>query len=33
MMLDGSVAGFQRGKIPTDEDESFWRPEQPKNTW
>ncbi len=29
----GSVAGLRHGKIPTDADESFWRPEQPKNTW
>ena len=33
LMLDSSVVGIRRGKIPTDNEESFWKLDHTKDTW
>ena len=33
LMVGGNMMSIPRGKIPTDGDQSFWRPTQKKNTW
>ena len=33
LMLDCSVMGIRMGKIPSDSEESFWKPYSTKNSW
>ena len=33
LMLGGNMTSVPRGKIPSDADQSFWRPLATKNTW